>query len=103
MTTKSGLTVSFDKDGFLVDTNMWNEEVAEAVAREEDVEELTEQHWQVIFYLRKYYEKYNIAPMVRRLCTETGYSLKQLYDLFPTGPAKGACKIAGLPKPTGCV
>jgi len=61
------------------------------------------EHWKVVNYLREYYLKFKIAPMIRKLCKETGFKLKEIYDLFPSGPAKGACKVAGLPKPTGCV
>ena len=65
--------------------------------------ELTETHWKLVNYLREYYLKNNIAPMIRKLCKDTGIPLKEIYELFPSGPAKGACKVAGLPKPTGCV
>jgi TusE/DsrC/DsvC family sulfur relay protein len=77
--------------------------VAKALAETEGIADLTEDHWKVINYLRQYYQQFGIAPMIRKLCKETGFTLKQIYDLFPSGPAKGACKIAGLPKPTGCV
>ena len=73
------------------------------LAEQEGINELNEDHWKVIQYLKDYFKEYGIAPMVRKLTKESGYSLKQIYDLFPSGPAKGACKIAGLPKPTGCV
>ncbi|MBS3968538.1 MAG: TusE/DsrC/DsvC family sulfur relay protein, partial [Clostridia bacterium] len=73
------------------------------LAKAEEVEELTEAHWELIRYLRNYYAEFGIAPMVRKLTKETGLKLNQVYELFPTGPAKGACKVAGLPKPTGCV
>jgi len=99
----NGQVIALDEDGFLVDASVWNEEVALALAKTEDVEELTEEHWKVINYLRDYYQKFGVAPMVRKLCKETGYDLKKIYELFPSGPAKGACKIAGLLKPTGCV
>ena len=56
-----------------------------------------------MYYLRHYYQKFDAAPMIRKLCKETGFPLKKIYALFPTGPAKGAYKVAGLPKPTGCV
>ncbi len=62
-----------------------------------------EEHWKLVNYLREYYLKYEIAPPVRMLVKQTGLDLKKIYTLFPGGPAKGACKIAGLPKPTGCV
>ena len=53
--------------------------------------------------LRGYYLEFGVAPMIRKVVKETGFQLKHIYELFPTGPAKGACKLAGLPKPTGCV
>lgn len=99
----NGQSIPLDEDGFLEDTELWNEEVAKALALTEDVEELTEDHWKIINYLRDYFAKFGVAPMVRKLCKETGCDLKTIYELFPSGPAKGACKIAGLLKPTGCV
>lgn len=99
----NGVVIELDEDGFMVDPNQWTEEVAYALAKTEEVEELTEDHWKIINYLRDYYKEFGIAPMVRKLTKETGYKLNKIYELFPTGPAKGACKIAGLPKPTGCV
>ncbi|MBE3572035.1 MAG: TusE/DsrC/DsvC family sulfur relay protein [Moorella humiferrea] len=98
-----GLEIEVDEDGFIADPSKWNEAVAKALAETEGVTELTEDHWKVVNYLRQYYQQFGIAPMIRKLCKETGFSLKEIYDLFPSGPAKGACKIAGLPKPTGCV
>lgn len=97
-----GITLEVDEEGFMEDASLWNEEIAEALARIEEVE-LTEQHWEVIRYLRGYYEQFGIAPMVRKLLKATGYNSKEIYELFPSGPGRGACKIAGLPKPTGCV
>lgn len=99
----NGQLIALDEDGFLEDSDLWNEEVAKALALTEDVEELTEEHWVLINYLRDYYQKFGVAPMVRKLCKETGFNLKKVYELFPSGPAKGACKVAGLMKPTGCV
>ena len=99
----NGVVIELDEDGFMVDPNQWTEEVAIALAKTEEVEELTEEHWQLINYLRDYYKEFGIAPMVRKLTKETGFKLNKVYELFPTGPAKGACKVAGLPKPTGCV
>jgi tRNA 2-thiouridine synthesizing protein E len=92
-----------DEDGFIADPAQWNESVALGLAKTEGVETLTEQHWKLVNYLREYYLKYNIAPMIRKVVKDTGFPLKQIYELFPSGPAKGACKVAGLPKPTGCV
>ncbi|HHY25151.1 MAG TPA: TusE/DsrC/DsvC family sulfur relay protein [Desulfitobacterium dehalogenans] len=99
----NGVSYELDEDGFLEDASEWNEDVAKALAPNEDVEELTEEHWRVINYLRDYFDQYGVAPMVRKLLKDTGYDQKTIYNLFPTGPGKGACKIAGLPKPTGCV
>ena len=99
----AGKQVEIDEDGFLVNPEDWNEDVVKAFAALEDVSELTEDHWKLIDYLRNYYKQFGIAPMIRKMCKDTGFTLKQIYDLFPSGPAKGACKLAGLPKPTGCV
>ena len=92
-----------DEDGFIVNLEEWNEDVARYLAKEEGIDELSEDHWKLINYLKGYFAEYGIAPMVRKMTKESGYSLKEIYDLFPSGPAKGACKVAGLPKPTGCV
>ena len=97
------LKIEVDEDGFILQPEEWNEEVAKALASTEDVSEMTEAHWKIVNYLRDYYKKFGIAPMIRKLCKETGFSLKEIYELFPSGPAKGACKVAGLTKPTGCV
>jgi tRNA 2-thiouridine synthesizing protein E len=98
-----GKTFQVDEDGFLQEPDLWNEEVASLFAKLEGIQDLTDEHWKVIHYLRNYYLEFNIAPMIRKLCKDTGFKLKKIYELFPSGPAKGACKIAGLPKPTGCV
>ena len=95
--------IDVDEDGFMEDPELWNEAIAKALATTEGVDELTEDHWKVVHYLREYYQKFGIAPMIRKLCKETGFPLKAIYELFPSGPAKGACKVAGLAKPTGCV
>jgi len=92
-----------DEDGFMTEPELWNERIALALASTEGINELNQDHWKLINYLREYYLKFDIAPMIRKLCKDTGYSLKQIYEMFPSGPAKGACKIAGMTKPTGCV
>lgn len=97
------LTLETDEDGFIQQPELWDEKVALALAGTDGVSELTGKHWTVINYIRAYYKDNDIAPMVRKMCKETGCSLREIYDLFPSGPAKGACKVAGLPKPTGCV
>jgi len=98
-----------DEEGYLVNLADWSEDIAQHIAESENIE-LTPNHWEVINFLRKYYEEYQIAPAVRVLTKAIGKTLgpdkgnsQYLYQLFPYGPAKQACKIAGLPKPTGCV
>ena len=107
--TVSGKTVEVDEEGYLVNRTDWNEEIGAEMAKIDNCE-LTPSHWEVINFLREYYEEYQIAPAVRVLTKAIGKKLgadkgnsKYLYELFPYGPAKQACKIAGLPKPTGCV
>ena len=98
-----GKDIELDEDGFLVNPADWSNDIVAYFAREEGVSELTENHWKLINYLRDYFNKFGVAPMIRKVCKETGFSLKEIYEMFPSGPAKGACKVAGLPKPTGCV
>lgn len=102
-TTLGGKMIEIDEDGFIQDPDAWDEEVAKDLAKTEAVDVMTDEHWKLVHYLREYYLEYNMAPMIRKLCKATGFKLKEIYDLFPSGPAKGACKVAGLPKPTGCV
>ena len=101
--TLAGKECEIDEDGFIQDPDLWDEAVARALAETESVNDMSDEHWKVVNYLREYYLEFGIAPMIRKLCKETGFKLKKIYELFPSGPAKGACKIAGLPKPTGCV
>lgn len=98
-----GKTFNVDEDGFIDSYANWCPEWVQYVKSQEGIEELTEDHKKIIAVLRDYYEKNGIAPMVRVLSKVTGFKLKQIYELFPSGPGKGACKMAGLPKPTGCV
>jgi tRNA 2-thiouridine synthesizing protein E len=99
----NGHAYAVDEDGFLEDPAIWNDQVAADLATTEGVSALTENHWKLVKYLRNYYLEFGIAPMIRKVCKETGFKLNEIYELFPSGPAKGACKVAGLPKPTGCV
>ena len=101
--THGSIAIEVDEDGFMQEPDKWNEEVAKALATTEGVNEMTEEHWKLVNYLRNYFVQFGVAPMIRKLCKETGYDLKKVYALFPSGPAKGACKVAGLAKPTGCV
>jgi tRNA 2-thiouridine synthesizing protein E len=97
------VSIEVDEDGFMLNPDEWNEDVAAALATTEGIEQLDDEHWKVMNYLREYYKEFGVAPMIRKLCKETGFPLKKIYELFPSGPAKGACKLAGLAKPTGCV
>lgn len=99
----AGGTYEVDENGFMQETDKWNEDIAKAYAAREEINDLTEEHWTAMNYLRSYYLENGICPMIRRLIKETGFNLKKLYDLFPNGPAQSACKWAGVPKPTGCV
>lgn len=105
----AGKNIEVDEDGYLTNLDDWTEEVANALAASEQIE-MSPNHWEVVNFLREYYKEYKIAPMIRILTKEIGKKLgkekgntKYLYELYPGGPAKQACKIAGLPKPTGCV
>jgi tRNA 2-thiouridine synthesizing protein E len=99
-----GQTLELNEEGFLARPEEWTEEIALVLAKDqEDLDALTPEHWAVIRYIRAYYLEKNLAPMVRAICKTTGLQLRQIYELFPSGPAKGACKLAGLPKPDGCV
>lgn len=106
----NGANIDLDDDGYLVDRTVWNEDVAKALAETEEVE-MSEAHWGVVHFLREYYDEYQIAPMIKILAKEIAKkqdldkkaASRMLYELFPSGPAKQACKIAGVPKPTGCV
>ncbi|MDD2595470.1 MAG: TusE/DsrC/DsvC family sulfur relay protein [Bacteroidales bacterium] len=92
-----------DGDGFLTKPELWNEEVAKMFAKSDGIEEMTPKHWAVVNIIRKNFEEKGNAPMVRTICQETGLKLREIYELFPLGPARGACRVAGLPKPDGCV
>ena len=105
----NGKIYETDEEGYLTNIQEWEEGVAEVMSKEDDLE-LTDDHWAIIKFLREYYEEYQIAPAVRVLTKAVGKKMgkdkgnsKYLYGLFPYGPAKQACRYAGLPKPTGCV
>ena len=99
-----GRRIELNEEGFLLHPEEWDDGVAQALARsQEGLEALNEDHWKVVRFIRGHFLETNLAPMVRSMCKTTGIPLRQIYELFPSGPAKGACKVAGLPKPTGCV
>jgi TusE/DsrC/DsvC family sulfur relay protein len=99
-----GRTIELNEEGFLTNPEEWDEDVAQTLAKqEESIESMSDEHWSVVNYIRGYYVEKKIAPMVRKVCKNTGFPLRHIFELFPSGPAKGACKVAGLPKPDGCV
>ncbi len=105
----NGKAVELDEEGYLTELKDWSKEAAAILAGQDDIE-LSDSHWEVIKFLRDYYDEYQIAPAVRVLTKAIGKKLgkdkgnsKYLYELFPYGPAKQACRFAGLPKPTGCI
>ena len=105
----NGKALEVDEEGYLVNLGEWEKGVAEVMSAQDDLE-LTDEHWDIIEFLREYYEEYQIAPAVRVLTKAVGKKLgkekgnsKYLYELFPYGPGKQACRFAGLPKPTGCI
>ena len=105
----NGCVIEHDEEGYLTELNQWNSELAVLIASSENLE-MTEERWEVVNFLRSYYDEYQVAPAIRVLTKALAKSLgpekgnsQYLYELFPYGPAKQACKIAGLPKPTGCV
>lgn len=99
----AGKTVEFDEEGFMVDPNDWTKEIAIALAAEEGISELSQSHWQVIEFSRADFRERGEAPTLRRITKAGGVSTKDLYKLFPKGPAKKVARIAGLGKPTGCI
>ena len=101
--TIAGKTLALDADGNLANRNDWNEDIAREIAAYEGIPELYPQHWAVINFMRAVFEKEGDSPSIRRLTKESGVDTKTLYQLFPKGPAKKAARIAGLPKPKGCI
>ena len=101
--TIAGAEIELNEEGFLVDPSQWNDDIAVELARREGIDPLTERHWLVIRFMRSEYEAKGTGPTVRVLGKTSGVSIKELYQLFPKGPAKLAAKIAGIPKPRGCI
>ena len=103
MTLIADAPVDIDAEGFLVDPEQWNETIAEAIARESGIPEVSDRHWLVVRFMRERYLATGTAPSIRSLGKESGVPIKELYQLFPKGPAKLAAKIGGIPKPKGCI
>ena len=103
MTLIADAPVDVDAEGFLTDPQQWSERLAEQIARENGIPELTERHWLVVKFMRDRFLTTGTAPSIRSLGKESGVPIKELYQLFPKGPAKLAAKIGGIPKPRGCI
>jgi TusE/DsrC/DsvC family sulfur relay protein len=101
--TLAGSMVEVDGEGFLADPAQWSREMAEEIAARNGVSALTDRHWAVIDFMRTTYLGTGSAPSIRTLGKASGVPIKELYQLFPKGPAKLAAKIAGIPKPRGCI
>ena len=101
--TIAGHSVELNEEGFFVDPAQWTEDMAADLARAEGIDPLTDRHWQVIRFMRSEYDAKGTGPTVRVLGKTSGVPVKELYELFPKGPAKVAAKIAGIPKPRGCI
>ncbi len=100
----AGKKVSLDEDGFLQNPEIWNDDVALWMAKNlEDIPAMTDDHWKLVKYLRNYWETYGVCPPIKIVTKQSGMTLEHIYELFANGPAHGACKVAGAPKPTGCV
>ena len=101
--TIANIDVELNDEGFFVDPDQWTEDMVPELARREGIEPVTDTHWQVIRFMRSEYETKGTGPTVRVLGKTSGVPIKELYQLFPKGPAKLAAKIAGIPKPRGCI
>ncbi len=99
----AGIKIEVDENGFLSDHTLWTKEIAAAFAKEQGIDHLTDRHYIVIEFMRKEFETNGTGPSIRKLNKQSGVSTKELYELFPGGPAKKAALIAGIPKPQGCV
>ena len=99
----STLAVETDQEGFLLHTEDWTPDLAVQIADENGIAELTDRHWLVVNFMRERYLTTGNAPTIRSLGKESGVPIKELYQLFPKGPAKLAAKIGGIPKPKGCI
>ena len=94
---------SLDEDGFLKTMSGWNRSMAQELAEKNDIGPLTEEHWKVIEFVKSYYETYATGPPVVKICKATGLTRDEICRLFPCGVARGAYRLAGLPRPSGCL
>ena len=102
-TILAGVPLDVDAEGYLQKPDQWTEEIAGTIARDVGISQLTDRHWAVIRFMRDRFLTTGSAPSIRSLGKESGVPIKELYELFPKGPAKLAAKIAGIPKPRGCI
>lgn len=103
MTTVLDLPVKFDAEGFMTDPNAWTPEIAAVLAQDEGIAPLSERHWVVIRFVRAEFAASGQSPTLRTITKKSGVETKELYELFPNGPAKKVARIAGLSKPKGCI
>jgi TusE/DsrC/DsvC family sulfur relay protein len=101
--TPADTPVDVDAEGFLQKPEQWTEQIADEIARSAGIDPLTDRHWQVVRFMRDTYLTTGTAPTIRTLGKASAVPIKELYQLFPKGPAKLAAKIAGIPKPRGCI
>lgn len=103
MSAVTELSVNLDAEGFMTDPNQWNEDIAAVLAKDEGIDELTDRHWAVINFVREEYQSRGTPPTLRAITKRSGVPTKEVYELFPKGPAKKVARIAGLGKPKGCI
>jgi TusE/DsrC/DsvC family sulfur relay protein len=103
MTLIADAAVDVDAEGFMTKPEQWNAQIAAAIAADNGIAELSDRHWLVVRFMRDRYLTTGSAPSIRSLGKESGVPVKELYQLFPKGPAKLAARIGGIPKPTGCI
>jgi tRNA 2-thiouridine synthesizing protein E len=101
--TLAGKPIDVDAEGFLQNPAQWDQSIGETIAKENGIDEMTDRHWAVVDFMRKQYLETGSAPSIRTLGKQSGVPIKELYQLFPKGPAKLAAKIGGIPKPRGCI
>ncbi len=95
--------MDLDNDGFLKTMSRWNRAMAATLAKDNDIGPLTDDHWKVIEYIQTYYEAHAVGPPVVKICKATGLPRSEICTLFPCGVAKGGYRLAGLPRPSGCL
>lgn len=99
----AGRTINFDEEGFMTNPDQWDKDIASILAEDLGISPLTEKHWAVIEFCRSDFQVQGEAPTLRRITAEAGVTTKELYQLFPKGPAKKVAYVSGLSKPTGCI